>query len=252
MSFFSFIQEVETLTAHWSLYISLGGFAVGLIMVTLLGSWSDRAGRRFVLIIPSLGLAVQAIVYLIVMYLKLPVFWFLIGRICSGLSGDFNAILAGCFAYVADTSARGSRTFRVAILEACLGLAGMLASIIGGQWRRAQGYLSAFHTENVIFFRLNTKKNNVVCFPLGISTHSGWYWPQILQRPFTHTFLCLKRSPLTQRQSSSPPGTTRPSTASVQLMHRRGAELNSGCTRSASFWWCLYISAAVTSMCCMS
>ncbi|KTF93460.1 hypothetical protein cypCar_00021229 [Cyprinus carpio] len=137
-------KEVETLTAHWSLYISLGGFAVGLIMVTLLGSWSDRAGRRFVLIIPSLGLAVQAIVYLIVMYLKLPVFWFLIGRICSGLSGDFNAILAGCFAYVADTSARGSRTFRVAILEACLGLAGMLASIIGGQWRRAQGYINPF------------------------------------------------------------------------------------------------------------
>lgn len=115
-------------------------------MVTLLGSWSDRAGRRLVLIIPSLGLAVQASVYLIVMYLKLPVFWFLIGRICSGLSGDFNAILAGCFAYVADTSARGSRTFRVAILEACLGLAGMFASIIGGQWRRAQGYLPTFHT----------------------------------------------------------------------------------------------------------
>ncbi|RXN07644.1 proton-coupled folate transporter [Labeo rohita] len=137
-------KEVETLTAHWNLYINLGGFLVGLIMVTLLGSWSDRAGRRLVLIIPSLGLAVQASVYLIVMYLKLPVFWFLIGRICSGLSGDFNAILAGCFAYVADTSARGSRTFRVAILEACLGLAGMFASIIGGQWRRAQGYINPF------------------------------------------------------------------------------------------------------------
>lgn len=136
--------EVETLTAHWSLYINLGGFLVGLFMVILLGSWSDRAGRRLVLIIPSLGLAVQAAVYLTVMYLKLPVFWFLIGRICSGLSGDFNAILAGCFAYVADTSERGSRTFRVAILEACLGLAGMFASIIGGQWRRAQGYINPF------------------------------------------------------------------------------------------------------------
>lgn len=136
---------MEILTAHWNLYINLGGFLVGLIMVTLLGSWSDRAGRRLVLIIPSLGLAVQAAVYLIVMYLKLPVFWFLIGRICSGLSGDFNAILAGCFAYVADTSGRGSRTFRVAILEACLGLAGMFASIIGGQWRRAQGYSAAFN-----------------------------------------------------------------------------------------------------------
>ncbi|XP_059389789.1 proton-coupled folate transporter-like [Carassius carassius] len=138
------LKKVETLTAHWNLYINLGGLLVGLIMVTLLGSWSDRAGRRLVLIIPSLGLAVQASVYLIVMYLKLPVFWFLIGRICSGLSGDFNAILAGCFAYMADTSGRGSRTFRVAILEACLGVAGIFASVIGGQWQRAQGYINPF------------------------------------------------------------------------------------------------------------
>ncbi|KAI3353767.1 hypothetical protein L3Q82_004995 [Scortum barcoo] len=137
-------MEVETLTAHWNLYISLGGFSVGLLVVPLLGSWSDLAGRRPVLILPNLGLALQAVVYLVVMYLKLPVVYFLLGRLLSGLSGDFNAILAGCFAYVADTSDRRSRTFRVAVLEACLGLSGMLASVIGGQWRRAQGYINPF------------------------------------------------------------------------------------------------------------
>ncbi|KAG7479359.1 proton-coupled folate transporter [Solea senegalensis] len=137
-------KEVETLTAHWNLYISLGGFSVGLLVVPLLGSWSDLAGRRPVLILPSLGLALQTVVYLVVMYLKLPVVYFLLGRLLSGLLGDFNAILAGCFAYVADTSDRRSRTFRVAVLEACLGVSGMLASIIGGQWRQAQGYINPF------------------------------------------------------------------------------------------------------------
>ncbi|XP_043976447.1 proton-coupled folate transporter isoform X1 [Gambusia affinis] len=137
-------KEVETLTAHWNLYISLGGFSVGLVVVPLLGSWSDAAGRRTVLILPNFGLALQAVVYLVVMYLKLPVAYFLLGRLLSGLSGDFNAVLAGCFAYVADISDRRSRTFRVAVLEACLGISGMLASIIGGQWRRAQGYINPF------------------------------------------------------------------------------------------------------------
>ena len=130
---------MEALTAHWNLYISLGGFSVGLLVVPLLGSWSDLAGRRLVLVIPNIGLALQVGVYLVVMYLRLPVVYFLVGRLLSGLSGDFNAILAGCFAYVADVSDRRSRTFRVAVLEACLGISGMLASIIGGQWRRAQG-----------------------------------------------------------------------------------------------------------------
>ncbi|XP_076138272.1 proton-coupled folate transporter [Alosa pseudoharengus] len=137
-------KEVETMTAHWNLYINLGGFFVSLFSATLFGAWSDCTGRRPVLIFPSLGLAAQAAVYLVVLYLKLPVAWFLLGRFCSSLTGDFNTILAGCFAYVADTSDKVSRTFRVAILEACIGVAGMFASIIGGQWRRAQGYINPF------------------------------------------------------------------------------------------------------------
>ncbi|KAL4647168.1 proton-coupled folate transporter isoform X1 [Arapaima gigas] len=137
-------QEVETLTAHWNLYINLGGFLVGLLVVTLLGSWSDHVGRKPVLIIANLGLAIQALVYLLVMYLRLPLVWFLVGRLLSSLMGDLNAIIAGCFAYVADVSSRGSRTFRVAVLEASIGVAGMLAGIIGGQWRQAQGCINPF------------------------------------------------------------------------------------------------------------
>ncbi|XP_053313061.1 proton-coupled folate transporter [Spea bombifrons] len=137
-------QEVETLTSHWSLYINLGGFLVGLFSVMLLGPWSDSVGRRPVLILPAIGLALQAAVYLVVMYQKLHVGYFLLGRIISGITGDFNMILAGCFAYISDVSDRQSRTFRVAILEACLGIAGMVASIIGGHWRKAQGYINPF------------------------------------------------------------------------------------------------------------
>uniref|UniRef100_UPI00398F2F91 proton-coupled folate transporter n=1 Tax=Pristiophorus japonicus TaxID=55135 RepID=UPI00398F2F91 len=137
-------QEIEVLTAHWNLYINLGGFAVGLFSVTLLGPWSDRVGRRPILILPAIGLALQAAVYIIVMYQKLSVGYFLIGRLLSGLLGDFNTILAGCFSYIADVSDKQSRTLRVAVLEACLGIAGMLGSIIGGQWSKAQGYINPF------------------------------------------------------------------------------------------------------------
>ncbi|XP_029469524.1 proton-coupled folate transporter isoform X2 [Rhinatrema bivittatum] len=136
--------ELETMTAHWNLYINLGGFLAGLFAVMLLGPWSDSVGRRPVLILPALGLALQAAIYLVVMYQKLHVGYFLLGRILSGLCGDFNMILAACFASIADTSDRRSRTFRVAILEACLGIAGMLASIIGGHWCKAQGYINPF------------------------------------------------------------------------------------------------------------
>ncbi|NXV40844.1 PCFT protein, partial [Uria aalge] len=137
-------QEVEALVSHWNLCINLGGFFVGLFSVTLFGPWSDSVGRRPALVLPAVGMAVQAAVYLLVMYLQLHVAYFLLGRLLSGLLGDYNLILASCFAYVADTSDKRARTFRVAILEACLGVAGMLASIGGGQWRKAQGYVNPF------------------------------------------------------------------------------------------------------------
>ncbi|KAG9485939.1 hypothetical protein GDO78_008825 [Eleutherodactylus coqui] len=137
-------KDVETLTSHWSLYLNLSGLLVGLFSVMLLGPWSDHVGRRPVLIVPFIGLALQIVVYLVVMYQELHVGYLLLGRIISGLSGDFNMVLAGCFAYIADITDRPSRTFRVAVLEACLGIAGMIASIIGGHWRKAQGYINPF------------------------------------------------------------------------------------------------------------
>uniref|UniRef100_A0A8C0UAY1 Proton-coupled folate transporter n=1 Tax=Cyanistes caeruleus TaxID=156563 RepID=A0A8C0UAY1_CYACU len=138
------LQEVEALVSHWNLYINLGGFFVSLFSVTLFGSWSDSVGRRPALILPAAGMALQTAIYLLVMYLELHVAFFLLGRILSGLTGDYNLILASCFSYVADTSERRARTVRVAILEACLGTAGMVASIGGGQWRKAQGYINPF------------------------------------------------------------------------------------------------------------
>ncbi|XP_056415088.1 proton-coupled folate transporter [Hyla sarda] len=137
-------KEVESLTSHWSLYLNLSGLLVGLFSVMLLGPWSDHVGRRSVLIIPFIGLALQVVIYLVVMYQELHVGYLLLGRIIGGITGDFNMILAGCFAYIADITDRPSRTFRVAILEACLGIAGMIASIIGGHWRKMQGYINPF------------------------------------------------------------------------------------------------------------
>ncbi|KGL93421.1 Proton-coupled folate transporter, partial [Charadrius vociferus] len=94
------LQEVEALVARWNLCINLGGFFVGLFSVTLFGPWSDSVGRRPTLVLPAVGMALQAAVYLLVMYLQLHVAYFLLGRLLSGLLGDYNLILASCFAYL--------------------------------------------------------------------------------------------------------------------------------------------------------
>ncbi|CAD7667575.1 unnamed protein product [Nyctereutes procyonoides] len=138
------MKEVETLTSHWTLYMNLGGFLVGLFSSTLLGAWSDCVGRRPLLVLASLGLLLQAVVSIFVVQLQLHVGYFVLGRILCALLGDFNGLLAASFASVADVSSNRSRTLRMALLEACIGVAGMLASLLGGHWLRAQGYANPF------------------------------------------------------------------------------------------------------------
>nr|XP_012596260.1 proton-coupled folate transporter isoform X2 [Microcebus murinus] len=138
------LQEVETLTSHWTLYMNVGGFLVGLFTSTLLGAWSDRVGRRPLLVLASLGLLLQAVVSVFVVQLQLHVGYFVLGRILCALLGDFNGLLAASFASVADVSSSRNRTFRMALLEACIGVAGTLASLLGGHWLRAQGYANPF------------------------------------------------------------------------------------------------------------
>lgn len=137
-------QEVETLTSHWILYMNLGGFLVGLFSSTLLGAWSDCVGRRPLLVLASFGLLLQALVSIFVVQLQLHVGYFVLGRILCALLGDFSGLLAASFASVADVSSSHSRTIRMALLEACIGVAGMLGSLLGGYWLQAQGYANPF------------------------------------------------------------------------------------------------------------
>ncbi|XP_057570885.1 proton-coupled folate transporter [Hippopotamus amphibius kiboko] len=137
-------QEVETLTSHWTLYMNVGGYLVGLFSSTLLGAWSDCVGRRPLLVLASLGLLLQTVLSIFVVQLQLHVGYFVLGRILCALLGDFSGILAAGFASVADVSSSRTRTIRMALLEACIGVAGMLASLVGGHWLQAQGYANPF------------------------------------------------------------------------------------------------------------
>ncbi|XP_001375817.1 proton-coupled folate transporter [Monodelphis domestica] len=137
-------QEVETLTSHWSLYSNLSGFFVGLFSATLLGPWSDSVGRRPLLVLASLGLLLQVILNILVVSLDLHVGFLVLGRVLCALFGDYGSLLGSGFASVADVSTTSTRTFRMAVLEACLGISGMLAGILGGHWIKAQGYQNPF------------------------------------------------------------------------------------------------------------
>lgn len=91
----------------------------------ILGSLSDRYGRRPVLLIALAGLCLN---YMI-LYFAPSFGWLLAGRLLSGIAG---ASISTCNAYIADVSAPEERTKNFGYVGVAFGLGFIIGPLIGG------------------------------------------------------------------------------------------------------------------------
>ena len=100
----------------------------------ILGSWSDRMGRRPVLLFSLAGATVDYLLMAAAPWLAL----LFLGRAIAGITGASQAVAS---AYIADVTAEDERAHRFGLLNACQGLgfiAGpLLGGILGEYWVRA-------------------------------------------------------------------------------------------------------------------
>ena len=101
-------------------------------------TWGDYIGRRPPLLISLFGITSLVALYIVIFYYELPVSYILIPRLICGLCGDFNCVTATIFAYYADISNQDNRTIKLALAEAAIGCAGLLANLISGVWVESQ------------------------------------------------------------------------------------------------------------------
>lgn len=91
-----------------------------IILAFFIGNWSDRRGRKLLLI---LGLFGKLIYSLMIVVNSLILSWgvnmiIYTASVPSTLFGADAAIFASCFAYISDVSTVEERTLRVTILDA--------------------------------------------------------------------------------------------------------------------------------------
>lgn len=104
VSMFSFLlnHKVQTLAARIDMGNILFQSLPSILMVLLLGPWTDTGGRRPALLAPPLGSALEAITILLIMYFDWPVFVLFVGSAINGFSGFFTIMNMAAFAYVSD------------------------------------------------------------------------------------------------------------------------------------------------------
>jgi DHA1 family tetracycline resistance protein-like MFS transporter len=100
----------------------------------ILGSWSDRIGRRPVLLCSLAGATVDYLLMALAPWLAL----LFVGRAIAGITGASQAVAS---AYITDVTTEDERAHRFGLLNACQGLgfiAGpLLGGVLGEYWVRA-------------------------------------------------------------------------------------------------------------------
>src|SRR6267154_6319880 len=104
------------------------GFAWALmqfLFLPVLGAWSDRFGRRPVILISCLGLGLDYIFIAMAPSLR----WLFVGRLISGVSAS-NVSTA--FAYITDVTPPEKRPKQFGLISAAFGLGFIVGPAVGG------------------------------------------------------------------------------------------------------------------------
>lgn len=132
-------------TSRWILYQSVALTLPSICASLILGSWSDKVGRKVVLTLPCVGNVLLYISHILnAAFASLDVNFLLIGVCISGIFGGFATLLLAVFSYISDITDKSQRTVRVAILESMIFLGGTVGNLIGGVLLDHRGFMAAF------------------------------------------------------------------------------------------------------------
>jgi len=106
-------------------YFGLAWATMQFIFSPLLGAWSDRFGRRPVILISCFGLAIDYIFMALAPSLR----WLFVGRLVSGIT---TSNVATAFAYVTDVTPPEKRAKPFGLISAAFGLGFVVGPAIGG------------------------------------------------------------------------------------------------------------------------
>jgi MFS transporter, DHA1 family, tetracycline resistance protein len=106
-------------------YIQLAWATMQFIFSPLVGAWSDRFGRRPVILISCFGLAFDYVILALAPSLR----WLFLGRLISGVT---TSNIATAFAYVTDVTPPEKRAKPFGLISAAFGLGFVIGPAVGG------------------------------------------------------------------------------------------------------------------------
>ena len=138
----NFVQEH---TSEWILHQSIALAVPSIFASLIFGSWSDKVGRKLILVLPSVGGALLYVSHILnSVFMSLNVNVIIIGVFISGLFGGYATTLLGVFSYMSDITDKVQRTSRIAVLESMIFLGATAGNLLGGVLVDHGSFMAAF------------------------------------------------------------------------------------------------------------
>ena len=138
------ITDIEQKTAEWSMILDASYLIPASVSTIMLGAFSDKRGRKPVMLCCMLGSLLKVLVYLITIASDGPIFCLVIGTALEGGLGGTNTMLSTVFAYVADITVAERRSMRIVLIDVSIGCGTALAQALIGILVSRIGYLYPF------------------------------------------------------------------------------------------------------------
>ncbi|XP_065577143.1 proton-coupled folate transporter-like isoform X3 [Artemia franciscana] len=132
------MEIIQKNSSHWILISTVSLTIPSIIVCNFLGAYSDTHGRKLPLVLPSVGIILSSIVYMVMStYPAVPIDFIILASIMSGLFGGFVSCIMAVVSYVTTISSAELRTMRVGLLESMTFVGGTIGPFIGGAIFRA-------------------------------------------------------------------------------------------------------------------
>lgn len=136
--------EVEAEAARWLIYMNLAAVVPALFSTVFLGGFSNRVGRKLVLLLPLVGGALRLLFFITVFTLRLSLAYLVVSSFVDGLFGMSCSMLMACFSYASDITTHQQRSIRLVLLQMFSGLALITSNLVTGFVIHSLGHVWMF------------------------------------------------------------------------------------------------------------
>lgn len=142
---FAFQEEVQKKVSLFNLQTDISGLIPGLLSTFILLSHSDHRGRKFPMIMSSVGALATSVWFCLLSYFAFPFQLLIASTFITSFCGNGTTFWGACFAYIVDRcKEQKQRTIRIAITDFLLGLVTGLTGLSSGYFIRELGFMWSF------------------------------------------------------------------------------------------------------------